>query len=353
MPLVRWLVVALLMLLGLLVVPTQAQAQSAGSVAQPPEALANSLKAARSLSTDQQQVVRQYISQTLAILKAGGAEQIRAGREALLDPYGSAASSEFKAFYGDAVLGELAALVENSTSAVQLNAAIVAAEMQRPAALPLARAVLKVDNAAVRYWGGQILRQLAARGQLSAEQRQTLIELVDGLLEGELSTRVVEPALLALTALNTEAADRRVLSALDQRIAVHVNTPELSYDGERAAMQALFRRLAQRAAEQSLAPDAVRPLARVACRYMLLIATQGQAGAEGLTDHREASLRRTIEFTNRVLQWSATELDAADAPAPVGSNDDWQKIQRAAEAWQTRLLESPYGIDQQQLALPG
>jgi hypothetical protein len=355
----RWPTVLGLCLLALSAAPLAAQTgggsdNAAGSGVQPPESLPNAVKAASSLDADQQQQIQQYIDASMALLMGRTPQQIRAGRSAMLSGIEPPTSETFAAYYGDQVIDRLSAALDQGGATVRLNAMIVAAAIRRPSALPLAQTALQDDDAAVRYWGGQVFRRLTQRGvrggaSLTEQHRQTILDTVQRVLNNNPSGAALEPAMLTLSALNIDAADQLLLDTLHGRLQSHAQAPAQSYDAERAAIQTLFRRRAQAAVDDEATTQQIAGLARVACRYALLIANQLKNQADQFSPQRESDLGRMIELTSRILRWSGGAMDASNLPAPLDPGDSPDELISSVQQWQQRLTQAPYGFTETEL----
>jgi len=355
----RVLLVACLFALAVAATPAAGQTggDGDGNGAQKLESLPRGIRAASQLSEQQQSDIRNYVDEAMSLLRSDRDGEVTAGRRSLLDPYGNVSSNTFEAFYGEAVLERLNPIFDDARSLVQLNAAIVASRVQRPASLDVARRALNVDDRAVRYWGAQILRQYAERGReteagIDEQQTQTIQQLAEQLLADEPHHLVTQPAMLALAALNTSEAKQRLIQGLTDRLTLHVNDSARPYRAERDAMRALLTQARRQANEGQLSDADVATLAGIACRYMVLASRQLVNG-EAMAEAQVVTRRRTIDLADSVLQWSANQLDVSNYPGSVRGNGDWQQVNDQAEAWQSRLTESPYGLSGQDVSVPG
>jgi hypothetical protein len=224
---------------------------------------------------------------------------------------------------------------------------IVAAKLQQPQVLDLARQAMQDEDPGLRYWASRVIRQQVQQAEKMPEnQRKALLQTLMSVINGDAEPRVVQSSMLALAAMPGGNADQRLLEALNGRIAVHAKNPEQSYMPEQAALQNLVGQVARRQANGNASQQQIVALARVAYRYMALIERQAANNEQNANDanggnsNSEANARSGMaEQVQNVLKRTAGWLDVSNPP-------------RSLKAWQQRLTQAPYNLNQQQLALP-
>jgi hypothetical protein len=276
----RWPVAVLTLTLALIAAPAVGQNQP-GSNQQTPS-LPNSIKAASELSDQQQQQVQQFVQSGFGKLTAEQDSTVAAGRRQLVSPLSGAGSQTFRQFYGQQVASRLSGLMSQARPYVRLNALIVASNIQTPEVLTVAQASLQDQAPEVRYWAAMAVRNYARQSQegLPEDQQEAVIQSLLNVINNEADPHVVKPAMLALAAIPGGNSNQRLLSALDQRIQVHLQNPEQSFIPEQDALQTLYRNLAVQVSENgaSAYQQSIRNLARVAFRYKALVAQQQYQG---------------------------------------------------------------------------
>jgi len=367
---VRWPVAVGMVALSLIATPAIGQSQFEDRQAaqgQQGPSLPGSIVNASEMTDQRRQQVQQYIRTAYQNLTAKDDQAVTRGRSLLLEPVSDRTSDAFINYYGQQLFQGLSQVMSQARPFVRLNAMIVAARFQQPAVLKLAQQGLTDEAPAVRYWAGKIVQNHAQQADGVPEaQREPLLKALSAAIDGEVDPIVVKAAMLALAAIPGGNADARLLSTLNNRVALHARNPRVGYVAEQDALQTLYSNVSQRVANNQGSDQAVRTLARIAFRYKALIAAQQQArqktqaggqangaangndsggignndGNSGDSEESGQNHARMAKLSDKVLQWSFNQLSTSGS------------IPTSLKGWRQQLTQAPYNFSAQELAVP-
>lgn len=335
-------VLVILITLGLSAAP--AAAQNLDRI--PPEVLI-----ATSLTPEQQQLVNSYITHWAQQLQGEEDAQVVTARRRLIEPLGGSGSEQFNQQYSQAVGRAIQQAAQAERLIVRLNTMIIVTRLSPATALPLIEQGLNDENAAVRYWAAKSVASITSDSELPpATQRQLLAPLAQQLGQ-ESSVPVVQQVMLSLLALTIPEATQQVLEALNERVTMHMTDPGQSVVAESEGLAELYRKLVTEAGQSGARQEQMRQLARVALRYMDLVATQFATG--NVPPEREAEYVSLLDLTSTVLNAAHQSLQSPlNSPTNLSialRSQDWPAVQAQVEEWRNILRAAPFNIPQDQL----
>ena len=314
----------------------------------------STIVATEGLNDQQLQEVREFVKPQIERLTSNDAEAIRRARRRLLEPVEvPGATGVFKNAYSQAVSSQIAEATQSDRLLVRLNAIIVLNQMTDERSAQLAERGLNDDNAAIRYWAVKALGGIAQGGDLNTGEQLRLLDQLDKLVDNETSPQVLRQVLNSMDAMPIPAARERLLDALDRRLRFHVDRPRELYEAERLALRSLYLKLVNQPDREQL-----RQLARLSTRYMMLITSELQRGADQVPALK-GDFTAMLKLVDPVLRYSFANLGGSGSPPDSVEREltfgNWGRVQQAAQQWRNVLTDptQPYKFRDADMTIVG
>jgi hypothetical protein len=362
-------------LAGVVVIVTAAvYAPLATGADQPASLPPDVLVATDILSAQQQASIDEYAAAWVNHMAGDDPEQVKEARSQLIAPLRMPGiSPTFVKQYNIAVLNRLKRLVvaqpvdpadgnneemPDATIALlrNVNVMIVLTHLSGQGVLDLMTVGLTDANAAVRYWAAKAVARITRQDEgLSEDDQRQVLNLLDQALGAETSPEVLAELLNALNALDIPGAKQVLLNSLNARVLIHIRQPEDPYLPEHNALQQLYLDMLRLNVRGQANADQIRELARVAFRYMVLVAEQLDAD-HNFDPDTKSDHKRMVELGDTVLRFAVPILlkpQSKRLPAKIDNAlrlETWAFVLVEIRRWKEILLrELPINLKAEEL----
>ena len=296
------------------------------------------------LSDAARQEVSDYVDRWLPEGGFEAGDDVQAVSEAaqqLIDPLLGSPSAEFLSVYRRMLGPRLSGAFQSDRDEVRLNVMVMVARLQDPALVDLVAEGLRDGNPAVRYWAGRAAAGVA-KSLPDDNSRQKLVDALIQALVAERGHQVLPQLAQALLQLPGETAQIGLLEALNRRVPWHTEHPEASLSAQSRVLRDMGRGLA---AGPSIAPELLRKLALVSCRYMRLAAQNLDSGI--VPPRLMPELKELLDYLDQNLRWlTAKEHPNLTLPQvlqraikPLLDAQNWRNIDTRAREWEKLLIQ--------------
>jgi len=333
--------------------------------AQSAPSIPSGLLTANSLTAPDIRTLTDYVRYWIDRLVSEDDAQVVNARKMLVAPFlkGNAA---FNAVYSSQLSPELTNGAGSKRVIVRINSMIIACKLVDNAATNVIKAGLKDANPAVRYWAGKaVVEHIAHRPSIpDPEQTDLLASLTEAMArnaadEREASSEVVEQLLVAMGGLTIDKATIGLLDSLRSRTVTLAAHPTAPVAADIRGMLNLYKRLLDSTTRgQPIPKDALPLMARVACRYMALMAEI--LDDKHVPQDKRSDQHQMLEKAEIVLRWSTTQMaqdmnakltKLPDKIEPLMASQNYKSIRLIAEEWRGVLASPPFNFSSSDLAI--
>lgn len=309
----------------------------------------SSLRTTDNLSAEQKAQLDAWATRQLNQIRGGLPEDIAAAREVLISELRIPGSSAaYKTALGNVVSAPAGDLLRSQKDHVRLNAAIVLAHVNDPDALLALTPAIQDPSAGVRLWACRAARMIiepasSERITVSAAREAALIKSITAQMAKEADAAVYREQVELLITLGSPKAYETLLAALDARLKAHAADPELAYEIELRALNALYQKFLQTDEKGPILMSLLAVAYR--CEKLALAQMAAKADNKHLADDNKA----VILAADKMIRDQYTRLNQGKpipqplsqiVPFPV----KWKDATPVVQQWQALLKDKPFLI---------